>query len=261
MHQETWAVFPGEIDESPALFRVDVGWLEEGPDTTRRWWLCVQQPFTSTNEDGLGTAQALDHAAAFEDRLVPLVEKACSAIIVGTVTTDGTRTFCFYGKTKAGLEAAAAAAALGSKVEVQVEDDPQWEQFEETLAPDESQFRYINDMTVIQQLVENGDTLTTPRDIEHLAVFPSAGARDKFGDWCKKNGFKVANAYKVDDADRDSDDDGDDSDPLVFALEFVHRAPADIDAITPMTTKATDAADDFGGCYDGWQSAIVKGRR
>ena len=204
-------------------------------------------------EDGLPTDEDSAALDEFDEEMVDTITAACHGLFVGNMSCQNRRYWFFYGKKTDGVDLAARRVVAGLKVippfaqpEQRVKQDPKWEVYE-SLMPTADQQRFALDMQVIHQLAEGGDNLETPRDITHFAFFPSAKEREEFKAWCPANGFEV-----VEEVGEDDDEDE------TFGMTFKHHGPATPDEVSERTMLAQEGAEECGGQYDGWETALMK---
>jgi hypothetical protein len=180
--------------------------------------------------------------ALLEDRL------GASGQFVGRVTTQGQRYFLFYTSLDEAccLEVARAAAGVdGAANEKQHEPDPQSAHYWDELFPTEDDWQVMKDMKVASALREYGDTLTTPRRIEHWAYFADDAARARFVE-------AVGNAFdSVELFDASVDDGG-------HGVKLAHVSLPDHVSMNPATLTLARAAREHGGDYDGWEAPVCK---
>ena len=91
----TWGVAEAEHDNHLLLIR-----FREIPETFPKSKyperLNIFWEMSATDENGLPTDEEFDRLAAFEDRLVPLVEQDAHSILVGVLTCNGEKEFVFH---------------------------------------------------------------------------------------------------------------------------------------------------------------------
>ena len=200
MAQPAYRVFHRLIDGKPALALID----ETANQNSRRLPECViaWAQFGERDESGLPNEKALEQLHALDEQIEQNARKL-GAVVAAALTSDGKRTWLIYAaKSEPVLRAIGAAAkaagpmghGLGLNVPtglgVRSQRDPEWKLFEEML-PTPEERRWSDDLMVVEELEENGDILTEPREIEHLALLPSEAARERFSEWLRDHGFTV----------------------------------------------------------------------
>lgn len=256
--KERFRLFHRVIADKPAMVVIDESFYDAAErkgltDCIVAW---AQIGPAELDENGLPNAKALEQLQALDQKIDSEASRH-NAFCAASLTTDGRRTWLVYGaKSDPILRAIGAAAKAGGPMGhglglgvptglgVRAEKDPAWKKYEEWL-PTVEEKRWNDDLMVVEELEENGDILTAPRDIEHLAYLPTDAARHKFIEWLGENGFEVL--IIRDRPERDGS----------FGIEFSKVSPIDIDEIYEQTCSATVAAEELGGRYDGWQTRII----
>jgi regulator of RNase E activity RraB len=117
-------------------------------------------------------------------------------------------------------------------------DDPLWAVYTNYLYPDPQQMAFANDMKALQVLIDAGDDLETPRPIEHTVTFDDREKRDGFARAMAHKGYRVA----IDASER--------------AVRCTKLDTVDPFKITEMRVALTTLAEEFGGDYSGWSTAV-----
>ncbi len=243
-HDEAWQPFERVIDDKPFLALARTDWTEQGPDRTLPMAIIVTLAFTP-RDNGLPTPEVFECVKQADEAATQAIVRTCKAICVGTLMGDGRRSLYFYAASDAGAnEAIAKVSAPGVKVSLRSQRDPTWECVVDDVWPTPEEMRWNADKSVIEQLEEAGDDMTSPRPIEHLAVFPSKEAAAKFVQWLREEGFELMEGPSKHDGE--------------WQVEFSQTSTLDIDEIFDQTSAASHAAEELGGEYDGWQCRVVK---
>lgn len=209
----------------------------------------IGMAFEACRKNGLPTPNEYDRAIRIETTLRNAMEKSGHAVHLATVTGDGGRMWVFQCKNAAGTERRLAAlpAKIRAPLTCHQQIDQDWTLYFESLLPTELESMRFNNSCVLAAMADAGDNPRRARLIEHLAYFPTAGARKKYQTWAKRSGFTI-----------DESPDPETGDDFPFRLHFSMKSKADVDIITEQTHNCTAAARTCGGTYDGWESALVK---
>ncbi|HLP84852.1 MAG TPA: DUF695 domain-containing protein [Phycisphaerales bacterium] len=243
-HDEAWQPFERVIDDRPFLALVRTDWTEHGPDRARPVAIIVTLGFAA-RDNGLPTPEVFECVRQADDAATAALESACKAICVGTLMGNGARSLYFYASSDANAQAAMSkVAAPGVKVAMRSQRDAAWQCVVDDVWPTPEEIRWNADKSVLDQLEEAGDDMSTPRPIEHLAILPSKEAAAKFVEWLREEGFELT--------------DGPAKHEGAWHVEFSQTCAPDIDEIYDQTSAAAQMADELGGEYDGWQCGIVK---
>lgn len=245
--QPDFAVYDQYVKEKRYVVIVDIGCLGHAPVAALPVMLHVRTKLQVPRVDGLRVAEETDSLNALDDKLVPAVEEQLGGRFVGRYTGGGAVSWVFY--LPAGFKKAAEAlpALVGDTapyvLDVRVEDDPEWEYFFSSIAPSPFDYQRIMNRRVVDALVEAGDDLATPRELDHLAFFeeklPAEEAARKLGEV----GFAVGAPTK---------------DPDGWRLEFRRSDALTGDRPDDIALEIFEIVDPLGGVYDGWGCKVAK---
>lgn len=257
--ESDWAQYMVDLNGQPGSCVVDLGWAEEGPDESRPVCSLLRVPLAEPGDDGLGTEEEIDRLHAIEDETLDSVLDRLGLVMVATVRGAGAIDYWFYGPTDRAEELldAAAEAFEGYEVEGGSQEDAEWKQYFEALYPDRHGMRQIGDQRVLVALAEAGDKSEVPRDIEHVALFPSKQTAEGFAAKVGEEGFRIDRVEEVE-QDPEEGADNDEADGPRWCVEFANESAAELADILPVTAHLEDLADECGGAYDGWQTAVMK---
>ncbi|MBS0470862.1 MAG: ribonuclease E inhibitor RraB [Proteobacteria bacterium] len=98
---------------------------------------------------------------------------------------------------------------------------------------------------VFEVLFEQGDALSTVREIDHFSYFPSLAGRARFVDRCVAAGLKLRSLYASEGALE------------TYAVIVYHDDIPDEETLAKLHGMLTAFAEAEGGRYDGWETQIV----
>ncbi len=203
--------------------------------------------FKSPDENGQPSEDEEVATAEIEDAIEAFVEEN-DGLYVGRMTHEGYRHFYTYvGSPVETLEAFAdeLVQKYTYPISVTVEDDPDKVRFWNDLFPNENDWQLILDSKVVGGLAEAGDSLETPRSIEHWAQFETSAGLESFATWISGKGFEVMQRIEPQD----------ESEP--FGVQFCRTDIPDIFEINQVTVELRQKCHELDGEYDGWESEIV----
>lgn len=247
---QRWLVFPGTVNDKPAMFTVDLAWSDRPPSKNLGVLVDVQLPLREPDEQGYPSRSEREVLEQVEERLAQALAWSNQGVYVGRMVTDGACVCFYYAASGDGaLQAAEQALAPfpGYEPHVRARLDEGWEFFADFLKPQRDQLRWGLDAATILELANQGDEHARERTIRHYAYFPTSRARDGFVDWARANGYAIERLSK-----------GDDQDPMPFGVSFTHVGPTTIDALFQRTNAADEASLGAGGSYDGWETTIER---
>ncbi len=249
--EQDFDVYMALIEEAPASFVLDLAAAEHAPVASHPVRLHVRFAMQRPREDGLRDGSELEALGALEDEVVSRLEKALDALYVGRLVHGGYTELFLY-LPEAQREAAIRAGELLEGLdpyepEWLVEDDAEWSLYREFLLPDMHSMQRIQNRRLLHELQSAGDALEIPREVDHVAYFPSRAQADAARQQLAMRGFRVDEVAPRDDGDENR-----------FGVEF-HRKDA----------LAKGRPDEFcdeilatilplEGDYGGWGTPVVK---
>lgn len=249
--EQDFDVYMALIEDTPASFVLDLAAAEHAPLASHPVRLQVRFAMQRPREDGLRDTSEQDALAALEDDVVSRLEEALDAIYVGRLVHGGYTELFLYvpeAQREAAVRAGDRLEGLDPyEPEWLVEDDAAWSLYREFLLPDIHSMQQIQNRRLLHELESAGDALEIPREIDHVAFFPSRAQADAAREQLAMRGFRV------DDVTQD-----DEGDERRFGVGF-HRKDA----------LAKGRPDEFcaeilatilplEGDYDGWGTPLVK---
>jgi hypothetical protein len=231
--EEAWHTFPGTLGDASALWSVDLGAVDVAPVANLPVRLDVEAPYAAD-------AQGLPAAGSDVTRLEEAVRRAVSELdgaYVGRVAGGGRVRFTAH----VPAEPSAPPSLPGvTGVEVRTEYDPHWAYVRDALTPDDRQHRVIADLALVGQLTADGDPLTSPRGVVHLALFADQAAAERAAADLRATGFTTG---------VERDDEGE------FLLTAMRSDPVAPPGIHELSWSVKEAVERHGGAYDGWNGA------
>jgi regulator of RNase E activity RraB len=248
-YSESWETYFAETEEGPISILVN---LEAEPSEE------APQPFLGRiflvipNPDENGFAQETEH-----DRLNELMDAVDLAVaeenhglLVGRTMGQGVCTIYFYLPAEEGFGESvekAMKAFPGQRFETATERDEHWEAYFEFLCPSEESLEYIENARVLEALLDDGDDLTTPREVTHWAYFPDAASRDLFKAELLTRNFTIEEETHEPEEPENQ-----------FGLVFSSVRDVQLEGISVETLELRKLAAGFEGEYDGWETIVVK---
>ncbi len=233
---DDWDFYQLRIDDKPGSIFLDLGIADEAPLLDRPRAAYLRLVMRDPRPDGLSSQEEYDTLIAIEEAVSAKAE-AAGWLYVGRSTSNGTRDFFFYGQGGDAFHAAMTEVMAdfdGYQASLGVRDDPAWETYFEFLYPSERAWQTISDRRLRSLLAEQGDREETPREIDHLALFPDRAAADAFVAAIAGLGYTILSPEEREE----------------IGVSFIKLArPSEMDAVS---LDLFDAAKAAGGRYDGW---------
>ncbi len=246
-----WEFYFCKIDDKVASVFLDVGIRESIPDSSRPWMIWVDVRLNHPRDDGLPGNEDFEPLKAIESVLKDAIVESNGGCLVGRISTDGRRTFYWYGSSPDNVETIAGRAMdqfPGYAWEAGTDFDPDWNQYLSGLYPSPREWRRIKNLHVVEQLEKHGDELRKSRPVTHWIYFDSETGRTNFKASVADKRFSIKIEKSTDGRD------GSKVHGIVLErIDFV-----DWDSINAVTLELTELAELHGGDYDGWETPVVK---
>lgn len=233
-----------------AYVTADLTLHARAPDPERPWIAEFRIRVNAPKDNGLPTREESSTIYELEKALDAALWAHCGALRAGMVFSNGFRKVYFYMKADEDLTEVLdkiLARFDEHDVELATWSDPKWEGYLETLYPNPLGFQYISDRHTVEALKEEGDPLTTPREVTHWIYLPSEEAQSKFLVQANMQGFKITTL----------EDSKEGKLPLKVVMSRVDKVT--LHSIYPVTEKLWILTNKLGGEYDGWECQVVKG--
>jgi hypothetical protein len=186
-------------------------------------------------------ARVDDRLSNLARALVPALE-ACEAIYVGLWRQDDNVTFVFYEPQDCGSDEALAAVDANDLLHHR-SLDPHWQFYRDFLLPDPLSRALMRDREQLQWHADHGDRTSTPRIVEHRALFTTRPLADSAKLDLEASGFLVEEpASEIED---------------LWSLTFTRVDEVTAERIEDITFEILEALRIHDGEYEGWTAPIV----
>lgn len=243
-----WEQFPCTIGDHSAFIAYDHGVRAGLELLSFEFFARFNVALLDPDDRGLPHGDEFLHLNAVEDFLSDQFQPS-DGLQVGRVTTNGYRYFCFYTSLSAPacMALAKTAGSLhGHRIELFHELDPQRSHYWNDLFPTDDDWQVVLDLRVQNALVKEGDSLQTPRPIEHWAYFKTEPQRAAFIA-SVKDLIESIDLYETPDAKGGP-----------FTAKLSHVGLPDYRSMNRTTLQLSRAARENGGKYDGWETQVCK---
>ncbi len=244
--EDRWESYLFHTDDGPVsnFVNIDAGVRRE--DLPIRYLVKVK-----INEPGQHGFPTKDEAAVLwelEDALEECVHSGQRGRYVGRSTHGGKRIFCYYLRAQdsiAEMDITKAAARFDQHApQCFREHDEDWDYYSNFLYPSPEEMQCIQNRKVVDNLVKNGDSLTSPRETDHWIYFSDRAKRDEYRDEAITLGFKSREEQLMDDGR--------------YSLQIYRNDRVDYDSIDSVVLTLFRLAEMHDGEYDGWETFVVR---
>lgn len=248
---EHWDVYFGYIEDQLASVLLDMDIWQEIDTEEYKHASCLRVKLKDANEDGFPSDAEAERLNKLEDAVIEFLYGK-NVVNVGRVTTNGARDVIFYAdQNQLGCLTESAERFMkpaGYEFEIfEIEEDETWEFYFDFLYPDPFQQQQMGNRQVIDALEESGDSLTTPRKVEHWLYFEHPKMMRRFAKAIKKEGFFIERETK------EMNEDG------KYEITISRKDRVDFDSINEVTDLLVEVSERYEGEYDGWETFVVKG--
>ncbi|WMW79618.1 DUF695 domain-containing protein [Undibacterium cyanobacteriorum] len=241
-----WENFPCTMGDKPAFISYDHGISKEFEQLNHANFAGFRVSLLDSNESGFPVAEEFAKLNDVEDFLCHSFG-ADQGVQIGRITSNGYRYFYFYtslDQLRSEEIASEASKIHGHQIELIYELDLERVRYWNELYPTEDDWRVIKDMRVHELLKEKGDSLTTPRHIDHWAYFDSCDQRDAFVNSVKSD-FEQIEFGEI------QNEEG-----IRYSVRLSHTGLPDYRSMNTITLKLARASRQYGGDYDGWETMV-----
>ncbi|MFZ5444849.1 MAG: DUF695 domain-containing protein [Myxococcota bacterium] len=244
--QENFDFYEAKAKTGRAIVALDLAAREHAPVASHPVRLQFRVKMQHARTDGLRSAEESEALFALEDRLVEAVRTKLEGLYVARAVAYGYTEFFFYVPL---AHRATDASVLPDAGEYQLEwfaeDDAEWARYGE-LFPDRWSLQTIFNRRIVAQMQEAGDQLDVPRQVDHVAFFPSRLQATAAAEALRGADFQVDEPEAPEKSDEP------------WMLEFHrddHCADGEPDEFV---AEVLELIEPHEGDYDGWGAPVVR---
>ncbi|HEU4472850.1 MAG TPA: DUF695 domain-containing protein [Flavisolibacter sp.] len=245
-----WDTYMSMYEKGPGTVLIDLGLKTSLPDKELPFLLETGVRFTDCTSDGLPAPTAFDQLYLISDSVNVLVSLAVESKMAGTFTYQCERKDYYYISDTTGLrkklEQLYTRRFPNSAYSIVIRADAGWKTYTGFLYPDEETFEYMQNTKLVMKLEEAGDKLSTPRKVDHWLYFRDEKGRAAFASKAREKGYAVEEQTAK----------GPASSPYQLHLSRIDKV--ELGSITRLTLQLRKEANQYGGQYDGWETAVTK---
>ncbi len=235
-----WSSYFARVEGEPISVAVDLALRDGAPRPGHSEAYTIAVTLRAPDRHGMTGANEYRVLQRIEEELASALEPA-GLVEAGRVTGRGMRTFHYYGPESDDVAARVADVMTRHKeytYSLLAASDPLWAVYTNYLYPDPQQMAFANDMKALQVLIDAGDDLEKRRPIEHTVTFDDPEKCEGFARTMADRGYRVA------------------IDPSENTVRCAKLDTVDPFKITEMRVAFTTLAEEFGGDYSGWSTAV-----
>lgn len=227
------------LDDENVPYRCDVelDLIEESPQEERPWllWLFVK-------------ADHVDKALeSFTEDLATALNTSMDAVFAGRVMKEGWAEFYFYApqaKRFENISSEVMGRHGGYVYERGSSKDAKWEMYSDNLYPDAYGLLSIQNRHTITALLEAGDDLSIPREVEHYLFFQTKTSMERAVAQLASHGFTVKEYVHDDESD------------YAYGVVLIKNEMITPEIVEETTTSLYESAMQEHGHYEGWSTVL-----
>ena len=179
----------------------------------------------------------------FKERIIDALKD--EAVYIGMRVVDGWSEFYFYSKESKGIEQKIGSifSNSGYLYEVSITRDTKWNFYYKNLFPSDLEMYLIYSKKIVLQMMAEGDTLVTPREVEHYVSFDTQSQKERFLRSIDEIGF----VYKDDVDNRE----------LAHAVAITKEHALDQDSLSRNISDLLTLIKKDHGHYELWSAPLV----
>ena len=248
---QDWGMYLQGINEKPALTKTNLSLFRLAPIKSYDVRIQFAVYYMNQTESSLPSQEENPKLWEIEDALTEAIQ--CFDVIdVGLIKCEGAMNLFFYAKEKReeleqieqSLIQTLSKEFEGYQWKIWFDTDKEWECYLETLYPNKYSMQEIKNNNVLEVLQSEGDDFSKERLIEHWAYFETEEACLNFIKKVQSEHFQLF------------------SDDVIDNGQYRYQAGVSrndsLDDIDEITWYLLDAAEEFGGFYDGWGCGLMK---
>jgi regulator of RNase E activity RraB len=211
------------------------------------WLYTVFIKLKSPLPNGLADEDEEDFLSECKDRLAIKLQEKEKAVYVGSKTRDGWYELYFYLEDPKGVENKTKDLlnAFGYKYESNAVKDRKWNIYEVSLCPNAKQAHHIQSHQIIEEMAEEGDDLSKPREVEHYILFEIASLREKFEELLVEKALTCKGDFEREDEE------------YIYGLAVAIEHNLEAETINETTDMLMDLCKEHHGHYEGWSASLA----
>lgn len=164
--------------EDNKLVKIEVDLAAKDFQDTRPWLFSIFIKYDAFED----TDEKMEEFFELKEQVIMALEYKDSAYYIGNRIIDNWSELYFCAEDSKGLDVIANTAlkSSGYVYESNVVKDSKWEFYDFNIYPTELEICLMQSFKIVELLEEEGDKLSTCREVEHYASFETAGHKDRF---------------------------------------------------------------------------------
>jgi uncharacterized protein DUF695/regulator of ribonuclease activity B len=243
---EQWDTYMAKFGDKPGSVLVDMALMPDAPDRKYPNLVITGPRAHHCNSQGIPDKEEIDQMEGILDATNNFLTGVTPKILAGTFTYNCERLNYYYVKDTNGIRNALRRmydrGYRDYNYVIRINSDPGWITYRTFLYPNDETLNWMENDKIISKMLQQGDSLTTPRNINFDLYFRSDTDRRSFANFATEKGYK---ADKFTDPKTPSD---------AYGLTVSKYALVKMDALSTMTAELKKEAKKHHGTYYSWEA-------
>jgi hypothetical protein len=245
-----WEVYLSKLEKGIGSTIVDLSFHETAPLKSYRFILITGVTVTECGKDGIPADSTFSQLYDLSDKMGFLMDLHGKNMVVGSFTYQCKRLDYYYLADTANVRHKIDSVYKNDYPELKpytsIEKDEKWNTYFSFLYPDDGTLEHLLNEKVIVKLMEGGDKLTVPRQVDHWLYFRTPEDREKFIEFALEKKFTIGEKRFLA------------SSNTPYQLRISRIDNVDIRSMCAITIDLRKKAATLNGRYDGWETHIIK---
>jgi len=247
--KENWDVYLAQYEKGPGSTVLNMSLKDFSNKRDFPFLLSIGVTFKDCDKDGFPSKEQFSLLYIISDSIKSSISRQHVNILAGTFTYQCKRTDYYYLKDTSNIRQTLLSLNHNSfkqwTFKLNIKKDQTWDNYLNALYPNDETLEFMLNSKVVGKLVEKGDKLEKPRQIDHWIYFNNEDDRNCFIEYAKRERFKIESKDKIDNK------------TSPYSLHISREDNAILSNISKVTLSLRQNAKKCHGDYDGWEAFLV----
>ncbi len=240
-----------KFGDKPGSVLVDMGYMDIAPDGKYPYLLVTGPQAIDCNKQHLPGKEEIERLEEILDATNNFITGVTAKLLVGTFTYNCERLNYYYVKDTTGVRNAIMRMYKRNypnyQFAINMKADREWSTYRTFLYPNEENRNWMENDKIIARLLQQGDSLTKPRDIKFDVYFRTDSGRSAFAGFARAKGFK-ADTTKASQSPN-----------MPYELLLIKYEAVKMDVVNKMTAELKSELKKYNSIYVGWEAPLIPG--
>ena len=246
---EHWDTYMAKFDNKPGSVLVDMGYKDMAPDSRYPYLVVTGPKAQDCNKQKLPGNEEIDRMEEILDATTNFITGVTAKVLVGTFTYNCERLNYYYVKDTIGVRYAIMRMYnrnyANYEYAINMKADREWSVYRTFLYPNEETQNWMENDKIIAKMLQQGDSLTRPRDINFELYFKTDTGRLSFVDIAMGKGYKTDTTQISKSAN------------VPYELILTKHTYVKMDDINEMTQELKKELKRYNSIYVGWNAPLI----